>query len=321
MRLHVPKSWVTEDIVGLDIGDSRITAARVDRGEDGRLVLQRAAWIECDSGASEREIAAAIRRMWRRFGMHTRTVCSCLHSRALNLHLFSHPGLTGAELAAALRLEAEEILQLPQTDIACDWLVSRAGDSAANAAAPASLDGILVAAPRREVDRHLSILRMARLSPVAVDVACMAIANLYATLRGSAGGTVCLVYLYPHEAAIAILEDGKSIYPRTLFARSAAWEDAPDYLIENVSDMLKYHQFKMRRGPIERLVLTGRIPASPDFVRNVHGAISLPVELWNPMSQVAIGSPWLARQIESEPDVRPALVMSIGLGLRREDHG
>ena len=123
-------------------------------------------------------------------------------------------------------------------------------------------EGLLVAAPRKDIDRHLALLEMAGLSPVIVDIGCMAVCNLFLALNGPARipGAVCLLNLSTHTADMAVLMKDGWMYPHMLVSRSTAWEGSADYLCAHISDVLKYYHFKLRREPVQRLVLTVRIP-------------------------------------------------------------
>ena len=58
---QVPLMVAEEDIVGLDVSDGIVSVARVGIRQDGVLRLRNAGWTECPAGATQRELAAAIR--------------------------------------------------------------------------------------------------------------------------------------------------------------------------------------------------------------------------------------------------------------------
>jgi hypothetical protein len=95
-----------EDMVGVDIGDGLITAARVRRDRKGRLAVTHAGWEEYPADASDRDIAQAVKRLWYRTRFRVFTVCSCLRSQSLVLKPFRYSNLAEADLASALKLEA-----------------------------------------------------------------------------------------------------------------------------------------------------------------------------------------------------------------------
>ena len=307
------------DVVGLDIGDGLMTAARVRPLKDGRLSVTHVGWEEYDVGASDRQIAGAIRRLWRRHALSTFSVSSCLRCPSLTLKYFKYPGLSGVELASALRLEAEQALQMPPEKIALDWHVARR-PSAATAAlgGDEGTEGVLVAAPRVEVERHLELLRMAGLYPVVLDVGTLAAGNLLAAVGETvpASTAICLISLGRRLADIAILYEGDFVYPRSVFSRGADWRTVPDQLAGHFQDMVKYSQFKLRQEPVKRVVLCGRVPAEAFWTKTFSEGIGVPVELWNPLSQVAVGVRASRALSGDSAGMGPSLATCLGLALR-----
>ncbi len=210
-----------EDVVGLDMGAGLAAAARVKRDGRGRLRLKEVAWTPYNPKGSPDDVAAAIRRMWRKGKLSRFSVVSCLHSRALTLKRFQYPQLGETELESALRLEAEETLQMSQDDMVFDWQTNPAPVDDDGQAAP-QVTGTLVAVPRSEVDAHMRILKKSALLPVATDVSCFALVNLFRTCMPpeDLDGAFCLARLGTQSADIAVIYDGASVYPRTVFVHA-----------------------------------------------------------------------------------------------------
>lgn len=307
-----------EDLVGLDIGDNYVAAARLQTQSDGRPHLTHAGWVDYEAGAPDKRIAKAVKQLWRKYHFSTYTVCSCLRSPSLNLKVFKYPKLAEKDLEPALRLEAEELLQIPQEKIICDWHVN-AKPREPGGEANGGMEGILVAAPRAEMERHLAILEMAGVYPVIFDVGCMAVANLYLALQPPVpvDKGVCIVNLGRESADIVVLLNSQFLYPRTVFSRSAAWENALEYLITNISDLLKFYQFKLRQQPVEKVLLSGNLPTDASLIGRIGAAVALPVERWNPLAGITKGIR-AARVFEGcEASKGPIMTTSLGLALRR----
>jgi Tfp pilus assembly PilM family ATPase len=242
---------------------------------------------------------------------------------------FSCPGTAEAELRDALLLEAERSLQMASKDLVIDWRVDTPRPSPSETQSGTALEGVFVAVPRAVVDRHLAILRTAGLYPVACDVAPTAVCALYLHpgRKPPATPATALVHLSRCSADMSILANGDGMYPRTFFAHRTGWEEATDYLVSNITDELRYHQYKRRCPPVERIVLTGRIPAGvsgpgPDGPTEAPGtqnrglpsrleaASGVPVTLWNPLDEVAVES-GMGEHL-GEP---PPLAVPMGLSL------
>jgi Tfp pilus assembly PilM family ATPase len=277
--------------------------------------------------------------LWREHRFSTFTVCSCLRSRTMALKYFSYPDLGDEDLEQALALEAEQALQMPSDDIALDWHVNppEAGVSAGEGRAHAA--GFMVAVPRAEVDRHLAILETAGVYPVVLDVACLAVCNLYLTLGGlePQGGPTGIVHLSPRCADMALLSPDRHLYPSTFFARRSCWNEATDYLAKTIADEIKYYQFRVRRQPVERLILTGNAGVEDASVRpesesgpepgteaseesllgKISKATGLTVTQWDPFRELRVRSRHLQGLMDAEPGFGPMLAVSLGLALRK----
>lgn len=304
-----------QHVVGLDIGDGLITAAHVRLQKDGRPKVTRAGWEKCDPAMSDRQIADVIRRLWRSRAFGTMSVVSCFRSPSLTLKNFRHPNLSKTELAATLRLEAEEALRVPPQKIAMDWQIT---DGPSVGAGQEKGDGILVAAPREEVERHLELLRMAGLYPVVLDVGVLAIGNLYTAIEElpPAAAPVCIANLGNRTADIAILYHDGFIYPRVVFSPAADWRTVADQLSGHIQDMMKYSEFKLRRDSVKRVMLCGSVPEDGSFRRGVSEGVGLPCEVWNPIAKLAPGLRVNRLLSGKHAEMGPALATCLGLALR-----
>lgn len=308
----------SEEVVGIDFSDDCLVAARVMAGSSGALSLLNAGWVRVDPAAPDKVWADALRHLWRSAGFSTRTVCASLRSRSALLRYFRYPALDPVELASALGLEAEDSLQLPREEIALDWHLSQSV-LVKGSKKETSLEGLLVAAPRKQIRQQLDVLRMAGLYPVAMDLAAAAMANLFAATNPELpeGDPVCLLHLTAHRAEIALRFGEKGLYARSLYPRGASWEASLGSLVEGVQDALKYYVFKLGGQPVHRLLAGGHLPAHADFLALLQEKAGVPVEKWNPVGRVVPGSSQM-RRLLAEPE-RPPLEISLGLALRRYD--
>jgi len=307
-----------ENIAGINIGDGFVSVSRIVRRGRKKIMLTHGGWMEYAPDASDAEIIQVIRRLWKKAGMPTRTVCVGLHSRSLCLKYFKYPDLSQMELVSALKLEAEEALQLPPEQIMLDWHLNRPRNDPYTQHGE-QLQGILVAVAKEQVVRQMNLLKKARLLPVMMDVGCTSLCNLFLTLRGDSvnrENAVCVVNLSRYTADISILYNEHYIYPRTIISRSADWESKVQYLIENISDALLYYHVKVDKTPVNRLVLTGFVPDSPEFLGQVHDTIGLPTEVWNPLKDKNFLMANSIKSSKGDDVVAPLMATSLGLGLR-----
>lgn len=307
-----------ENIAGINMGDGFVSIARIVRRGQNKIVLTHAGWMEYAPDASDKEIVHVIRTLWKKTRMPTRTVCGGLLSRSLCLKYFKYPDLSQIELASALKLEAEETLQLPPEKILLDWHLNRPRNDPYTRQGE-QLQGVLVAVAKEQVEHQMNLMKSAGLLPVIMDVGCMALCNLFLALRGecvNAENAICVVNLSRYNADISILYNNHYIYPRTIISRSAEWASKEQYLIENISDALLYYHVKVNKSPVNRLILTGFVPDDPEFVGLIHDTIGLPTEVWNPMKDENLT---IVRSVKSSMgngvDI-PLMTISLGFGLR-----
>ena len=232
------------------------------------------------------------------------------------MRYFKMPAISASEMKAALTLQAEEALQLTRDKVAVDWHVqewTRGGGEV-----PPVIQGILAAAPVKDVERELSILTLAGLDPVIVDVRAMAVANLFLSLDDQAGeSSVCLVNMTPHSADVIVLRKLGGLYPYTVFCRASTWAQSPGFLGENIRDVLKFSEFKLDWDSVKRVLLTGEVPEDTTFIDQLRSALTMPVEVWNPLAGMNLRDQSVREMLAESPANSALLVPALGLALRR----
>jgi len=310
-------SWSTSDIAGIHLGDSHITATRVTRNGDAIPVITHAGWAPYDASAPEKDIAGILRTLWRSIRMPTKMVCASLRSPAMVMRYFKMPVMSATEMRSALILQAEEALQLTRDKVSVDWCIQDRPRGKTEAPSLVT-EGILAAAPMKDVERQLEILSLAGLDPVIVDVRAMAVANLFLLLDERIGeSSVCLVNMAPHSADVIVMRRLGGIYPYTVFCRASTWEQSPTFLAENIRDVLKYSEFKLDWDSVKRVLLTGEVPESKAFLEQLKTDLNVAVEVWNPLDVMTIKDQRVKDKVSESAAAASLLVPSLGLALRR----
>lgn len=297
-----------EQIVGLDLHEGWISAAwfAADKPIDAP---QRVAIGQYDRSGSDTQIAQALREFWTNHRFPTRTVQTCLHSRNLLVRYFEYENLDPSELPHVLELEAEEALQRPSGEIALDWTVrpTRVPERS-------KLSGILSAAPRQRVQRHLKLIQSAGLYSVGVSTSNAAITQLYSWLSTPQKKTapVCLVNLSERSVDI-IMHAQNSNYPRTFFSAPNGWSNNINYLQENIQNSLLYYHLKLKQPPIEQILVLGALDDLDSFCAALSEQTALPVE---PLALHADERLAVATAHSDHPACNVAT--AIGLGLRED---
>lgn len=312
-----------EKIAGLDIGSHYAAAAQaVDDGNGGVHVI-RHGYTSFAPGWDAVKRAAAVKKMWKKSRIQTSTVSTCFHSSALLIKSFKYSNLQLDELASTLLLEAEEAIQAPPEAICLDWWTHNAWQSHgtwinSSFAGVRSISGIMVAASKDRVQRHLDLLRLAGLYPVELDVRCLAGANLFHKMERKSVGTktVHFSYISGTVADMAIIAPDGQMFPRSVNSRSGAWIDAPSYLAEHIREHLEFYEYKMQKHPVDELYVTGRAAMSQKLRESIQEETGLPVTLWNPFTDL--------KESDASHDSRQdsyGLRLISAIGLARRTHG
>lgn len=176
--------------IGLDIGSSAIRAVQLEqrRGDTPRLSHYRQ--LALPPGAvvdgevvEPAVVAGALRELWGQAGLRRRTVAVGLASQRVTVRQIDLPDLPDAELADAVRLQAQDQLPIPVHDALLDHVVVDrydVGDERSNVRV------LLVAAERDMVDRLLGAVTGAKLRPALVDLDAFAL--LRSLVTSSPGG-------------------------------------------------------------------------------------------------------------------------------------
>lgn len=310
-------SWSTARLAGIEFGDGVMTVAQIRRKQGGRLVLTHAGWAECDPSSPPRAIAANVRDLWKRAGITTRTVCASLRSASAVVRYFSVPSMTDAELAKTLRLQAEESLQMPATKLVVEWQVHPRSETLPGGIVPA-ITGILVAAPRQDVERQLEILDMAGLDPVIFDMRGLAVSNLVAALQPDwEGDSLCLMNLATHSADIMVRQHSNRFYPHTVYCRSSVCKESPGFLVENIRDVARYCEYKLGWDPISKLVMVGGSSPGDVLATTLRQELKVTVDCWNPLDVIRISGRKLEAILASSEAHKEMLAPVLGLAIRR----
>jgi Tfp pilus assembly PilM family ATPase len=281
-------------------------------------VIKRLAVAEYDPDLPDKEVARKIRAFWKKEKLPSRTVCTCLHSRALAIRPFSYKNLTREDLPHALMLEAEEALQKPPKEIAMDWHLAPTGPDEETGRRN-ELFGLLAAAPRKTVQRHLNLIKAAGLYSISVETGPSAAYRLHAFLRhDQTPEPVCMINLADRTADLVLCSNG-NCYPRTLFSADGGWETNLNYLAGSIQDALLHYELKGRHASIRKIILAGSMPDPAGLAARLQKDNGLPVEILNVFTALENAG----TRLNGSRDIpeKYSLTTALGLGLRRPLYG
>lgn len=185
--------------IGLDIGTFSVKVVQMKDTVKGPL-LQKVGYAQipeppdaATEGAREQLIAQTLEELWKRQGIKTRHVNLVISDPSVYLRHVRVPAVSQEELLKAIRWLAEKYTPFPIDDAIVDFQIlpdkARTTDN--------QMDIILVAAQRKMIDKYLTILKKARLTPLGIGVTPFAVARAL---------TVC--HPVPKDQMVAVVDLG-----------------------------------------------------------------------------------------------------------------
>jgi len=199
------------DFFGLDIGSHSIKVAQVKREKDiwQLLAIGRSPTppkgLESEAEADLVEVATVIKQLLVEARIASRQVVVALPEAKVATKVLSVPKMKEEELLTALKFEAEAFVPFPLDEANLDFQILEEGKS--------EMRVMLVAAPKRLIDKYLQVLFLAGLTPQALETEMMAL------VRGVVPDDFppCLVVDFGAETCdLAMVENGKIFSTRSL---------------------------------------------------------------------------------------------------------
>ena len=198
---------------GLDIGRSFIKVVKVKEA-GAKRTLEAAASLPTPNGGvmSEsvvdlKKVAEGIRACVSKAGIDAdRAVVSIIESQVVT-RLIQLPNLTDKELSAAISWEAEQYIPLPIKDVNLQYkVISRP-------AGGGQMDVLLIAAPKRVIDKYLSIATDAGLTVAALETESVALAR---ALTRAADPPTIIVSMGAVSTELVVVRDASVLFTRSV---------------------------------------------------------------------------------------------------------
>ncbi len=167
--------------VGLDIGFSSIKIVSLSKGDKAFKLLSLGSIPTpmpglLSEGENDLEaVGNAIKKLMEAAKIDQKEVVAALpESKIFTRVIDDLPYLSNAELPSAIHYAAEEFIPMPLTEVNLNWQVlARSEQKGQNA----NTVVLVVASPKRLVDKYVRILTMAGLSPKALETEIIAVAR------------------------------------------------------------------------------------------------------------------------------------------------
>ena len=347
--------------IGLDIGSTAVRAVELQQRRGGPVQLRHHGQVALPPGAvvdgdvvEPAQVTAALRELWGQAGLRRRAVAVGLASQRVTVRQIDLPELPDAELAAAVRLQAQDQLPIPVDQALLDHVVV---EHYAVADGKRNVRVLLVAAERDMVDRRLDTITAAKLRPVVVDLDAFAlfrslgrpaVADTDVELVVDIGATVTTIAVHRggHPLFVRMVRlGGDAVTRRLQDVLDLSWEEAeaaklgasraiaagadvdPDderarvlhsgvqRVTSEVRDSLEFFRGQHDDVEVQRVLLCGGASWAPELVEVLHSKLELPVQRGDPLRALTNGNGGGEHAEPEGEGASLAVPMGLALGL------
>jgi type IV pilus assembly protein PilM len=222
--MAIPKK---NQLIGLDIGSHSIKLVEIDHAKQGRVLrnfgvigLPPEAIVE--GSIKEMEVvSSAIRDLFNNLKVKNKNAATSISGYSIIVKKIELSSKDESELETTIQEEAEQYIPFDINEVNLDFDVLSILDPAPAAAAqgdekrvPDRMEVMLVAAKKDIVDDYVSLLQLAALNPVVLDVDAFALQNAFEMATDEAEGCYALVNVGADELGINAVKDGISMFTR-----------------------------------------------------------------------------------------------------------
>jgi len=347
-------------VVGLDLGTYAVRAVELQLG--GQPTLVRFAQVTLPPGAIRdgevvdvHAVASAVKRLWNEAKFKSKRVVVGVANQRVIVRQAELPQMSEADLRAALRFEAQELIPIPVEDAILD---SQILEEMVSSEGEPRMRILLAAAQRDMVQTHLAAVKAAGLDPTAVDVIPFALVRALFdrttqsfTADGSAEAVVAIgggvTNVVVHEQGIprfvrVLLVGGDDVTEAIARDLDVDLDSAEDLkrradigsadasvaragqvvsdrltpLVEEIRGSLDYYLAQSQSSPIGRVLVTGGGSRLPGLMERLQSQLGGRVEPAHPLQGLRIGSVGLSQAELAEYE--PLMTVPIGLALAGE---
>ncbi|OGG35164.1 hypothetical protein A2363_03760 [Candidatus Gottesmanbacteria bacterium RIFOXYB1_FULL_47_11] len=337
--------------LGLDIGSHSIKLIELAR-EGKQLALAAAGSVATPSGAlmsaggaEITSVAESIKRLLKETGAKSKNIHIALPEAKVFTRVLEMPALSDRELSSAIQWEAEQYIPLPLDQVNLDYEVLRSSkDTGTN-----KMEILLVAAPKALLEKYLTILELAELTPLAAETEVLA--STRALVRSLPNvKTVLMVSMGAQTTDIAILRSGILSFTRSLSAGGDALTRAlgvgldfnstqaeeykktygleqnklegkivtavkpvMDTITAEIKRAFAFYQEKYKDEHVQAVVLSGGTSRLPGMVTYLAQSLGVEVQLANPWVGITRAPRFNVLTTEG-----PNFCVAVGLALRTE---
>lgn len=310
-------------MLGLDIGLKSIKAVQLEPQGDGFALVAAGVTGTPPGGLSdlEQDLAAtgtAVKKLIGDAKITAREVNISLPESSVFTRLIELPGLTDEEISSAISWQAESYIPIPVEEANIDYqIVDRRSPQGGQQGA---VDVLLVAAPKRLVDKYIKIAALSGLATASVETELIALSRAIAPQNQ----TALVADLGGSSTNLAVVKNGQMMFSRsiptggTAFARAVAkglsvsLEQAEEYkktyglakkqlegkvravlepplkiIAEEMKKAIQYYKSDLKREDIvNEVILAGGAAGMPELTVFLAEQLGIEISIGDPFAKI-----------------------------------
>ncbi len=335
-------------MLGIDIGSKTIKIIELEKsGSSYSLVASGVVGYTgstVDKMSEEKEmssIAQVIKKLCQEARISSKEAIVSIPEPLVFTRTIKFPPLSDSEIASAIKWEAEQYIPIPVAEAVTQHTILKRIDTPPDA----GVIVLLVAAPRIIVEKYVNVIKMAGLTPVAVETELIALTRSLAppektVLLANLGGSSTNLAIVNHgllsfsrslpvagdaftravSQSLSITPQQAEEYKRTYGLSSTQLEgkikNALDSVVRLVSDEIKkavnYYLSEEKGEMPTALILTGGSSGMPEMISALSSIVGMEVMVGNPFTHVQVDSGFMQKLAP----FAPLYGVAVGLAMR-----
>ena len=266
-----------ESLLGIDIGSHSIKLIEIGREKEIVTLLSAGSVptptkaLSSKVAADSEAIAYVIKQLVRDTGAKSEKVNIALPESQVFTRVIEVPQLSNRELTSAIQWEAEQYIPLPLDQVNMDFTILRDAKTTANG----KMEVLLIAAPKVLIERYMTILELADLTPMFAETEVVASSRAIAASVSSLKNVV-LISIGAQTTEITILHGGIIAFTRSISAGgealSRALSQSLDFTVVQAEEYKK--TYGLQRGLLEGKLVTAMEPIMATILNELKRAVA-----------------------------------------------
>jgi type IV pilus assembly protein PilM len=314
----------TTEYIGLDVGSTAIRFVQLRKGSGNPALLSYgsipmpAGLAASDAPADQTKIAELIQKLLKDSGIVAKSAVVGLPSSKIFTSVITTPKLDDAQLAKAIKYQAEQYIPMAMDQVKLDYSVIGQSPDGAN------VDVLLVAAPVSTVTKYANVLDLCAIEPLALEANAVAAGRALVTSKDIA---VVILDISSFDSDITIIDADVPRLMRsvavggTTFVKAVAQnlgldeiqaeqftskfgltqtklegqvykaiKPSLDSLVSEIEKSITFYKSTRPEAKLEKLVITGTAVGLPELAPYLATATGMPVEFGNAWAGVSYPS-------------------------------